>query len=79
MSDLPCREQDPEIWFPDERAPDYEQQLRAACDECFGCPAAARLACLEGALERREAWGVWGGMGPEDRHRLQRRREKASA
>ena len=23
------------------------------------CP--ARLACLAGALERREPWGVWGG------------------
>jgi WhiB family redox-sensing transcriptional regulator len=26
---------------------------------CRGCR--ARLACLAGALERREPWGVWGG------------------
>ena len=26
---------------------------------CRGCE--ARLACLTGALERREPWGVWGG------------------
>ena len=26
---------------------------------CRGCR--ARLGCLEGALDRREPWGVWGG------------------
>ena len=26
---------------------------------CAGCP--RRESCLEGALERREPWGVWGG------------------
>ena len=26
---------------------------------CVGC--AARMACLSGATERREPWGVWGG------------------
>ena len=26
---------------------------------CVGC--AARMACLSGAVERREPWGVWGG------------------
>jgi len=26
---------------------------------CRGCR--ARLSCLEGALNRREPWGVWGG------------------
>jgi WhiB family transcriptional regulator, redox-sensing transcriptional regulator len=26
---------------------------------CLGCP--ALVPCLEGALERREPWGVWGG------------------
>ena len=26
---------------------------------CGGCPFA--VPCLEGALERREPWGVWGG------------------
>ena len=31
----------------------------AAKAMCRGCP--IRLACLSGALERREPWGVWGG------------------
>ena len=26
---------------------------------CQGCP--VRLSCLQGALARREPWGVWGG------------------
>ena len=50
----PCRSNDPELWFaerPDEVA--FAQTL------CGGC--ALRTACLAGALERREPWGVWGG------------------
>jgi WhiB family transcriptional regulator, redox-sensing transcriptional regulator len=50
----PCRSNDPELWFaerPDEVA--FAQTL------CGGC--AVRVACLAGALERREPWGVWGG------------------
>jgi hypothetical protein len=27
---------------------------------CFGCP--VRVACLIAATERRELWGVWGGV-----------------
>jgi WhiB family transcriptional regulator, redox-sensing transcriptional regulator len=51
--DLPCT-QDPELYFA-ESPSDVEQ----AKDMCRGCR--ARIACLEGALERREPWGVWGG------------------
>lgn len=35
------------------------QDIAAAKRLCARCPAI--LACLEGALERREPWGVWGG------------------
>jgi WhiB family redox-sensing transcriptional regulator len=51
--DLPCTD-DPELFFAD--AP---EDVEAAKTLCQGCR--ARAACLEGALERREAWGVWGG------------------
>jgi hypothetical protein len=36
-------------------------EIRAADAQamCRGCR--VRLACLAGALERREPWGVWGG------------------
>jgi WhiB family redox-sensing transcriptional regulator len=50
----PCRSYDPELWFA-ERADD----VAIAQALCGGC--ALRAACLAGALERREPWGVWGG------------------
>jgi WhiB family redox-sensing transcriptional regulator len=51
--DLPCTE-DPELFFAE--SPEDVEQAKAMCR---GCP--ARIACLTGALERREPWGVWGG------------------
>ncbi|MEY2570093.1 MAG: WhiB family transcriptional regulator, redox-sensing transcriptional regulator [Acidimicrobiaceae bacterium] len=35
------------------------QDIARAKEICAKCPAIAP--CLEGALERREPWGVWGG------------------
>jgi WhiB family redox-sensing transcriptional regulator len=51
--ELPCRE-DPELFFAESPA-----DVEFAKSLCRGC--AARIACLAGALERREPWGVWGG------------------
>jgi WhiB family transcriptional regulator, redox-sensing transcriptional regulator len=51
--DLPCME-DPELFFAE--SPDDVEDAKALCR---GCP--ARIACLSGALERGEPWGVWGG------------------
>jgi WhiB family transcriptional regulator, redox-sensing transcriptional regulator len=51
--DLPCTE-DPELFFAE--APSDVEQAKALCQSCR-----ARNNCLEGALERREPWGVWGG------------------
>jgi WhiB family redox-sensing transcriptional regulator len=51
--DLPCT-QDPELFFAES-----PQDVELAKAMCRGCP--ARLACLNGALERKEPWGVWGG------------------
>lgn len=52
--DLPCRVEDPELWFAD-----VPTELERAKTLCQSCP--ARAVCLAGALERREPWGVWGG------------------
>jgi WhiB family redox-sensing transcriptional regulator len=52
--DLPCRVEDPDLWFAERPA-----ELERAKAFCHDCP--ARLACLAGALERQEPWGVWGG------------------
>ena len=52
--DLPCRTHNPDLWFAD--APADLENTKAVCRTC---PALA--ACLAGALERSEPWGVWGG------------------
>jgi WhiB family transcriptional regulator, redox-sensing transcriptional regulator len=51
---LPCRVEDPELWFAESPA-----QLELAKSFCADCP--VRSACLAGALDRGEPWGVWGG------------------
>jgi len=51
---LPCRVNDPELFFAES-----PQDVETAKALCRGCR--ARLGCLEGALDRREPWGVWGG------------------
>lgn len=51
--DLPCAE-DPELYFAE--SPEDVETAKAMCRGCK-----ARSACLTGALERREPWGVWGG------------------
>jgi WhiB family transcriptional regulator, redox-sensing transcriptional regulator len=51
--DLPCT-RDPELFFAE--SPADLEQAKAMCRGCR-----ARIACLAGALERREPWGVWGG------------------
>ena len=52
-SDPPCR-QDPDLFFAE--SPQDVEQAKAMCRGC-----GARIACLAGALERREPCGVWGG------------------
>jgi WhiB family transcriptional regulator, redox-sensing transcriptional regulator len=51
--DLSCR-QDPDLFFAE--SPQDVEQAKALCQGCK-----ARIACLAGALERREPWGIWGG------------------
>ncbi len=51
--ELPCTD-DPELFFAE--APADVEAAKALCQGCR-----IRAACLEGALERREPWGVWGG------------------
>lgn len=51
---LPCRVYDPELWFAE--SPGDVESAKALCKDC-----PVRSLCLEGALERREPWGVWGG------------------
>ena len=51
---LPCRRENPQLWFSDLPA-----DLQLAKAYCQPCP--MRRACLAGAVERHEPHGVWGG------------------
>lgn len=51
---LPCRVYDAELWFAE--SPSDVEYAKALCVDC-----PVRALCLDGALERREPWGVWGG------------------
>ncbi|QCX28157.1 WhiB family transcriptional regulator [Nocardioides jishulii] len=50
----PCLTHDSELWFAE--SPHEVEQAKSLCQTC-----PVRRQCLEGALERREPWGVWGG------------------
>ena len=54
QAELPCRLTDPELFFAE--SPVDVEHAKALC---LDCP--VRQQCLEGALARREPWGVWGG------------------
>lgn len=51
---LPCRVEDPELWFAEKTV-----QVEQAKALCRACPLVD--ACLAGAIDRQEPWGVWGG------------------
>lgn len=51
---LPCRSNDPELWFAEQ-----SEAIERAKAMCQQCPLVA--ACLSGAIDRAEPWGVWGG------------------
>ena len=76
--DLPCL-QDPEVYFAE--SPQQVEQAKALCRGCR-----ARIACLAGALDRGEPWGVWGGelvmsgaIVPRKRARGRRRKSDVAA
>jgi WhiB family redox-sensing transcriptional regulator len=76
---LPCWDQDPELFFAESPA-----DVELAKSVCVACP--LRPACLAGALERREPYGVWGGelvihgvVVPRKRPRGRPRKEVAAA
>jgi WhiB family transcriptional regulator, redox-sensing transcriptional regulator len=80
--DPPCT-QDPELFFAE--SPQDVEQAKAICRGC-----GARIACLAGALERREPCGVWGGelvmrgaivprKRPRGRPRKEERKEEVAA
>ena len=64
-----CADEDPALWFP--KANGKAAKGRAICARC---PVAAE--CLEWALSTSEDSGVWGGLDPDERKALARRRDR---
>lgn len=52
--DLPCQQVDPDLYFAESPT-----DIECAKALCLSCPLQAE--CLAGAVDRREAAGVWGG------------------
>ena len=52
--ELPCKA-DPELYFAE--SPQDVEYAKALCQDC-----PIRLTCFAGAMDRREPWGVWGGV-----------------
>jgi WhiB family redox-sensing transcriptional regulator len=60
-----CYKHDPEMMFPDAGRGVLSVGERAAKQVCKVCP--IRDQCLQGALDREEPHGVWGGMTEQER------------
>jgi len=62
-----CREADPRLFFhpESERGPARRKRDAAARRICLTCPVISE--CRQHALSVREPYGVWGGLGEEDR------------
>lgn len=78
MTEVPCTDpQKMDWWFPEgylgkpvegdrDGQPDYHsEEAMAARALCAGCP--FRTECLEGAIERQEPYGIYGGLDPDER------------
>lgn len=80
VGEVPC-ERLPEVYFPED-IPDpivRREAITVARQLCAECPVVAK--CLEYALTTSQAFGIWGGLTPSERHRLraQTRRQLGQA
>lgn len=66
-----CVEEDPELFFPIGDTGPALLQIEEAKAVCRRCPLIER--CLEGALDRGEDAGVWGGLSEKELRSLKRR------
>lgn len=70
--DGPCRDLDPELFFPGESLEDARAQELLPL--CTGCP--VNTECLEFALSRDE-YGIWAATTRVQRRRLRRRARRS--
>lgn len=68
MARAACAGHDTRIWFSE----DPDGAYRRARAICADCP--VRGACLDWALDTNLDSGLWGGLNPDERRRIRRRR-----
>lgn len=71
MQDASCRDEDPEMFFP-EPGVGMLDQIATAKEVCSTCP--VRMECLAYAIDNRIEYGVWGGLTRNQRLDLVRQR-----
>lgn len=49
----------------------YYEEARSICDRC-----PIKEGCLDHALENKERWGMWGGLTPIERRRIERKERR---
>lgn len=69
-----CVHVDPELFFPAGYSSGYLAIVEEAKRVCASCEVSGP--CLEFALSTHQHDGVWGGLTPDDRRSLQRRRQR---
>lgn len=68
MARAACAGHDTQVWFSEDPGGVY-RQARAVCADC-----PVRAACLDWALATKVDYGLWGGLNPDERRRIRRRR-----
>jgi WhiB family redox-sensing transcriptional regulator len=77
MSRGACRDEDPELFFPNAADGPALQQVRFAKAVCYRCPVQAN--CLSYALITGQEDGIWGGTTREERWPARHRRRRPPA
>ncbi|MEU9033831.1 WhiB family transcriptional regulator [Streptomyces sp. NPDC048352] len=72
-----CRHEDPTVFFPEGSEADVIAMTAMAKEICRTCPVSGR--CQIEALERREPFGVWGGLDEHERAEILRRAAEHAA
>jgi WhiB family redox-sensing transcriptional regulator len=63
-----CRQQDPDLFFPEGTAGPALRQADRAKQVCQSCP--VRTPCLRFAVRHGLAFGIWGGTTGEERRAI---------
>ncbi|MEW2631595.1 WhiB family transcriptional regulator [Streptomyces sp. NPDC048389] len=72
-----CREENPVIFFPEGSESDVLAMTALAKEICHRCPVSGN--CQIDSLERREPYGVWGGLDEHERRDVLRRAAEQAA